>query len=184
MPIMVTPTAIPEVLVIEPKVFGDARGFFFESFNSRDFREATGLDVTFVQDNHSGSSRGVLRGLHYQIEQPQGKLVRVVQGEVFDVAVDLRRRSPTFSQWVGEKLSAENRKQLWIPPGFAHGFLVLSEWAEFAYKTTDYYAPHHEYAVRWDDPHIAIEWPASEQYKLGERDASAPGLRDAVVYEW
>jgi len=180
MPITVTPTAIPEVLVIEPKVFGDARGFFFESFNARDFREATGLDVTFVQDNHSGSSRGVLRGLHYQIQQPQGKLVRVVQGEVFDVAVDLRRSSPTFGQWVGETLSAENRKQLWIPPGFAHGFLVLSEWAECLYKSTDFYAPEHERALRWDDSDIGIHWPATGQPLLTSRDASAPRLSESV----
>jgi dTDP-4-dehydrorhamnose 3,5-epimerase len=177
------PTVIPEVLVIEPKVFGDARGFFFESFNARDFREATGLDVTFVQDNHSGSSRGVLRGLHYQIEQPQGKLVRVVQGEVFDVAVDLRRSSPRFGQWVGEILSAENRRQLWIPPGFAHGFLVLSEWAELQYKATDYYAPANERSVRWDDPTVGISWPTSEHIiLLAAKDSSAPSLVNCECY--
>ena len=176
MPITVTPTAIPEVLVLEPKVFSDARGFFLESFNARDFREATGLDVTFVQDNHSGSSRGVLRGLHYQIQQPQGKLVRAVQGEVFDVAVDLRRSSPTFGRWVGEVLSAENRKQLWIPPGFAHGFLVLSEWAECLYKSTDFYAPEHERALRWDDPAVGVEWPIDRVPILAAKDATAPTL--------
>ena len=179
MPITVTPTALPEVLRIEPTIFGDARGFFFESFNARDFRAATGLDVTFVQDNHSGSARGVLRGLHYQIRQPQGKLVRVVQGEVFDVAVDLRRRSPTFGRWVGEILSAENRRQLWIPPGFAHGFLVLSEWAECVYKSTDFYAPEHERALRWDDPTVDIIWPLHEAPVLAARDAAAP-LFDAI----
>ena len=180
MPIRVTPTAIPEVLVIEPKVFGDARGFFVESFNARDFREATGLDVTFVQDNHSGSSRGVLRGLHYQIQQPQGKLVRVVQGRVFDVAVDLRRCSPTFGRWVGETLSAENRRQLWIPPGFAHGFLVLSEWAECLYKSTDFYAPEHERALRWDDPAVGIVWPLDRVPILAAKDANAPTLERSV----
>ena len=180
MPITVTPTAIPEVLVLEPKVFSDARGFFLESFNARDFREATGLDMTFVQDNHSGSSRGVLRGLHYQIQQPQGKLVRAVQGEVFDVAVDLRRSSPTFGRWVGEVLSAENRKQLWIPPGFAHGFLVLSDWAECLYKSTDFYAPEHERALQWDDPLVGIRWPLPGAPILTPRDASAPGLQESV----
>lgn len=179
MPITVTPTALPEVLRIEPTIFGDARGFFFESFNARDFRAATGLDVTFVQDNHSGSARGVLRGLHYQIRQPQGKLVRVVQGEVFDVAVDLRRRSPTFGRWVGEILSAENRRQLWIPPGFAHGFLVLSEWAECVYKSTDFYAPEHERALRWDDPTVDVAWPLTSAPMLAARDAEARPI-DAV----
>ena len=183
MPITVTPTAIPEVLVIEPTVFGDARGFFFESFNARDFRETTGLDVNFVQDNHSGSSRGVLRGLHYQIRQPQGKLVRVVQGEVFDVAVDLRRSSPTFGQWVGEMLSAENRRQLWIPPGFAHGFLVLSERAEFNYKTTDYYAPLFERTLRWDDSAVGVLWPTiQDRPLLAAKDASAPILDDCECF--
>jgi dTDP-4-dehydrorhamnose 3,5-epimerase len=183
MPITVTPTAIAEVLVIEPTVFGDARGFFFESFNARDFCEATGLDVTFVQDNHSGSSRGVLRGLHYQVQQPQGKLVRVVQGEVFDVAVDLRRSSPTFGQWVGETLSAENRKQLWVPPGFAHGFLVTTERAEFLYKTTEYYAPEHERSVRWDDPSLGISWPITDMNPvLATKDAAAPLLEAAAWF--
>lgn len=155
----VTPTAIPEVLVIEPKVYGDARGFFFESFNQKTFNDATGLNETFVQDNHSRSSKGVLRGLHYQLQQPQGKLVRVVRGAVFDVAVDIRRWSPTFGQWVGAVLSEDNNKQLWVPAGFAHGFLVLNESADFLYKTTDYYAPAHERCISWNDPLIGIRWP-------------------------
>ena len=156
----VTSCAIADVLLIEPKVFGDDRGFFCESYNQRAFREASGLTVDFVQDNHSKSARNVLRGLHYQINQPQGKLVRVVAGEVFDVAVDIRRSSPTFGQWVGEILSADNKRQLWVPPGLAHGFVVLSESAEFLYKTTDYYAPEHERCIAWNDPTLAIEWPA------------------------
>ena len=155
----VLPTAIPEVLIIEPKVFGDARGFFYESFNQKAFNAATGTNHHFVQDNHSKSSRGVLRGLHYQIQQAQGKLVRVVQGAVFDVAVDIRQSSPTFGNWVGVELSADNHRQLWVPPGFAHGFLVLSESAEFLYKTTDYYAPQHERCIAWNDPQLAIAWP-------------------------
>jgi dTDP-4-dehydrorhamnose 3,5-epimerase len=154
-----TPTAIPDVMVIEPKVFGDARGFFFESFNQRAFNEATRQDVSFVQDNHSRSAKGVLRGLHYQIQQPQGKLVRVVRGAVFDVAVDIRKRSPTFGQWVGIELSEDNHRQLWVPGGFAHGFLVLSESADFLYKTTDYYAPEHERCIAWNDPDMRIAWP-------------------------
>ena len=154
-----TPLAIPDVLLIEPKVFGDARGFFYESFNQQAFNEATGTDFQFVQDNHSRSSRGVLRGLHYQVQQPQGKLVRVVQGAVFDVAVDIRKRSSTFGKWVGMELSADNHRQLWVPPGFAHGFLVLSEAAEFLYKTTDYYAPEYERCIAWNDPDLAIAWP-------------------------
>lgn len=154
-------TIIPEVLLIEPKVFGDDRGFFLESFNQKVFQDVTGLDVQFVQDNHSKSSRNVLRGLHYQIEQPQGKLVRVVQGEVFDVAVDIRKNSPTCGQWVGEILSAENKRQLWIPAGFAHGFLVLSDTAEFLYKTTDYYAPQFERCIVWNDPLLNIRWPVT-----------------------
>jgi dTDP-4-dehydrorhamnose 3,5-epimerase len=156
------PTRIPEVLIIEPQVFGDARGFFFESFNQRRWQETTGLDTRFVQDNHSRSVRGVLRGLHYQTRQPQGKLVRCVMGEVFDVAVDLRQSSPTFGGWVGVQLSAENKRQLWVPEGFAHGFLVLSESAEFLYKTTDYYAPQFEQCIRWNDPDLAIAWPIAE----------------------
>lgn len=154
-----TRLSIPDVVLIEPKVFGDARGFFFESYNQRAFNQATGTDFQFVQDNHSKSSRGVLRGLHYQIQQPQGKLVRVVQGAVFDVAVDIRKNSPTFGQWVGVELSADNQRQLWVPPGLAHGFLVLSESAEFLYKTTDYYAPEHERCIAWNDPALAIAWP-------------------------
>ena len=152
-------TEIPDVLIFEPKVFGDERGFFFESFNQNAFNKATGLAVNFVQDNHSKSARNVLRGLHYQIQQPQGKLVRVAQGAVFDVAVDIRKSSPTFGQWVGEVLSADNHRQLWVPPGFAHGFMVLSETAEFLYKTTDYYAPVYERCIAWDDPDLAIDWP-------------------------
>jgi dTDP-4-dehydrorhamnose 3,5-epimerase len=168
----VTPTAIPELLLIEPRVFGDARGFFFESFNQRAFQEASGLNLEFVQDNHSRSSQGVLRGLHYQIQQPQGKLVRVVRGRVFDVAVDLRRSAATFGRWVGMELSEENHRQLWIPPGFAHGFMVLSESADFLYKTTDYYAPEHERCVAWDDPKLGIEWPDSVTPRLSAKDAT------------
>ncbi len=155
----VTACAIPDVLLIEPKVFGDDRGFFYESFNERNFQNATGLDLKFVQDNHSKSAKGVLRGLHYQVEQPQGKLVRVVAGEVFDVAVDIRPGSPTYGKWVGEILSGDNKRQLWVPQGLAHGFLVLSDSAEFLYKTTDYYAPVHERAIAWNDPTLAIQWP-------------------------
>ena len=182
MPYTVTPTAIADVLVLEPKVFGDARGFFFESFNARDFAQATGLDVAFVQDNHSQSARGVLRGLHYQIQHPQGKLVRVVRGEVFDVAVDLRRRSPTFGRWVGERLSAENRRQLWVPPGFAHGFVVLSESAEFLYKTTDYWYPEHERSLLWSDPTVAIQWPLDTAPLLAAKDAAGRLLAEADVF--
>ncbi len=155
----VTPCAIADVLLLEPRVFGDDRGFFFESFNQRAFNQATGLDLHFVQDNHSRSARHVLRGLHYQTLQPQGKLVRVTAGEVFDVVVDIRRRSSTFGKWVGQMLSASNKRQLWVPPGLAHGFLVLSESADFLYKTTDYYAPGHERCIAWDDATLAIEWP-------------------------
>ncbi len=159
MPYTVTPTAIPDVLLLEPKVFSDERGYFFESYNDRAFQQATGLDVDFVQDNHSMSTKGVLRGLHYQIRHPQGKLLRAVQGSVFDVAVDLRRSSPTFGRWVGARLSAENRRQLWIPPGFAHGFLALSETAEVLYKITDYWYPEHERTLLWNDPALAVAWP-------------------------
>lgn len=179
----VTPTAIPEVLVIEPQVFGDARGFFYESFNERRWRERTGLERAFVQDNHSRSQQGVLRGLHYQIRQPQGKLVRVVVGEVFDVAVDLRRPSPTFGRWVGMVLSAENKKQLWVPEGFAHGFLVLSAHAEFLYRTTDYYAPEHERCIIWNDPDLAIAWPIDSPPQLSAKDRSGLTFREAEVYE-
>ena len=173
MPYTVIPTNLPEVLILEPKVFGDARGFFFESFNARDFAQCTGLDVQFVQDNHSKSAQGVLRGLHYQIQYPQGKLVRVTQGEVFDVAVDMRKSSPTFGQWAGVVLSAENKRQLWVPPGFAHGFVVTSESAEFLYKTTDYYAPEFERCIAWNDPTLAIKWPdLGEVPKLSAKDAA------------
>lgn len=178
----VTPLSLPEVLLIEPKVFGDSRGFFYESFNRRAFAEAVGADVEFVQDNHSKSARGVLRGLHYQLPpQAQGKLVRVVAGEVFDVAVDIRRDSPNFGRWASAVLSAENRRQLWIPPGFAHGFLVLSETAEFLYKTTDYWAPELERSIAWNDPALAIDWPLAEAPTLSAKDAVAPGLWEAVL---
>lgn len=159
-------TAIAEVLIFEPKVFGDDRGFFYESFNQRVFEQATGQRFDFVQDNHSKSARSVLRGLHYQIRQPQGKLVRVTAGEVFDVAVDVRKNSATFGRWVGAHLSAENKRQMWVPEGFAHGFLVLSEYAEFLYKTTDFYAPEHERCIRWDDTQLAIAWPLQGQLPL------------------
>ena len=170
-----TRLAIPEVVLIEPKVFGDDRGFFFESFNHQQFEEAIGRPVKFVQDNHSRSSKGVLRGLHYQLQNPQGKLVRVVNGEVFDVAVDMRRSSPTFGKWVGALLSAENKHQLWVPEGFAHGFVVLSESADFLYKTTDYYTPEHERCVIWNDPRVGVEWPVSEPPRLSMKDLN--GLR-------
>ncbi len=176
-----TPLAIPDVLLIEPKVFGDDRGFFYESFNQRAFAEATGLDLCFVQDNHSKSARNVLRGLHYQLPpREQGKLVRVVAGEVFDVAVDIRKESPTFGRWVGEILSAENKRQFWIPPGFAHGFLTLSESAEFLYKTSDYYVPESERGIAWNDPLLAIVWPLVERPILSARDAAAPELREIL----
>jgi dTDP-4-dehydrorhamnose 3,5-epimerase len=179
----VTPTAIPDVLIIEPKVFGDARGFFYESFNKKAFDEATGTDHQFVQDNHSRSAMGVLRGLHYQIQQPQGKLVRVVQGEVFDVAVDLRKSSPTFGKWAGVHLSADNKKQLWVPEGFAHGFLVLSESAEFLYKTTDFYAPQYERCLIWSDPELSVCWPSTGQPALSAKDAVGSMLRDADLFD-
>jgi dTDP-4-dehydrorhamnose 3,5-epimerase len=182
MPYTVTPTAIPDVLLLEPRVFGDARGFFFESFNARDFREVTGLNVDFVQDNHSRSAKGVLRGLHYQIQHPQGKLVRVVQGSVFDVTVDLRKSSPTFGRWVGEILSAENHKQLWVPPGFAHGFVVLSESAEFLYKTTDYWYPEHERSLLWSDPTVNITWPIDLVPQLAAKDAAGKLFDDAETF--
>lgn len=174
-------TELPEVVMFAPRVFGDERGFFMESYNRRDMA-ALGLDRDFVQDNHSRSARGILRGLHYQIRQPQGKLVRVVSGEVFDVAVDLRRSSPTFGRWVGMRLSAENKRMAWIPPGFAHGFLVVSEVADFLYKTTDYYAPEHERSLRWDAPELAIAWPWSGTPKLSAKDAAAPDLRGAELF--
>ncbi len=178
----VTPAAIPDVFILEPKVFGDERGFFFESFNRQAFRDATGLDLDFVQDNHSKSAKNVLRGLHYQLPpKAQGKLVRVVQGEVFDVAVDVRKGSKSFGKWVGETLSAENKKQMWIPPGFAHGFLTLSDTAEFLYKTTDYYAPEHERCIRWDDPAIGIAWPLDGVPSLSAKDAAANELATISV---
>ena len=179
----VTATAIPDVLLIEPKVFGDARGFFFESYNEKAFGAATGLDVRFVQDNHSRSARGVLRGLHYQVKQPQGKLVRVIRGAVFDVAVDVRRSSPTFGRWVGEELSEENRRQLWIPEGFAHGFVALQDDTHFLYKTTDVYAKDCEGSLRWDDPTIGIVWPMPADLtrpRLAAKDAAAPLLADTL----
>lgn len=174
-------TAIPDVLIMEPTVFGDERGFFLESFNQRRFNDAVGREVNFVQDNHSRSAQGVLRGLHYQVVQPQGKLVRCTVGEVFDVAVDIRANSSTFGQWVGVHLSAENKRQLWIPEGFAHGFVVLSEIADFQYKATDYYAPEHERAIRWDDPALAIEWPLSCPPLLSEKDKKAPLFADTEL---
>ena len=177
-------TAIPEVVLIEPKVFGDARGFFFESFNQKAFNDATGTNHQFVQDNHSRSAQGVLRGLHYQIQQPQGKLVRVVRGAVFDVAVDIRKSSPTFGQWVAEELSEDNHRQLWVPPGFAHGFVVLSEMAEFLYKTTDYYAPAFERCIAWDDPTLAIDWKlAGRQPLLSAKDAQGLPLATAELFD-
>ena len=178
-----TRLAIPDVVLIEPKVFGDARGFFYGSFNQRAFNEATGTNHGFVQDNHSRSARGVLRGLHYQVQQPQGKLVRVVRGAVFDVAVDIRKGSPTFGQWVGEELSEDNHRQLWVPPGFAHGFLVLSETAEFLYKTTDYYAPAHERCIIWNDPAIGITWPdIGANPLLSAKDQQGLRLENADVF--
>ncbi len=177
-----TPLSIPDVILFEPKVFGDERGFFYESFNQKAFEKAVGRSVSFVQDNHSRSAKGVLRGMHYQIEQTQGKLVRVTHGEVFDVAVDLRRNSPTFGQWAGARLSAENKHQLWVPEGFAHGFLVLSESAEFLYKTTDYYAPAHERSLAWNDPVIGIDWPADVQPTLSIKDQAAVLLQNAEVF--
>lgn len=179
-------TPLDGVLILEPKVFGDARGFFMESYNRRDFAAATGLDVDFVQDNHSRSRRGVLRGLHYQIKQPQGKLVRVVRGAVFDVAVDIRRSSPTFGRWAGVELSEENQRQFWIPPGFAHGFLVLSESADFLYKASDWYAPEHERGIAWNDPAIGIEWPLEGiggAPLLSDKDSAAPALAQAEVFD-
>jgi dTDP-4-dehydrorhamnose 3,5-epimerase len=181
----VTPTALPEVLLLEPRVFGDERGFFLESWNARTFREATGLDVHFVQDNHSHSTRGVLRGIHYQVVKPQGKLVRVVSGAVLDVAVDLRRSSPHFGRWVAEELSAANRRQIWIPPGFGHAFLVLSESADFLYKATEYWIGEHDRSLRWDDPTVGVAWPRGALGTapiLAAKDAAAPFLADAEVY--
>ncbi len=175
-------TAIPDVLIIEPKVFGDERGFFYESFNQKTLVEAAGITDNFVQDNHSRSAKNVLRGLHYQVKQPQGKLVRVVVGEVFDVAVDVRRSSPTFGQWVGVHLSAENKRMFWVPKGFAHGFLVLSDYAEFLYKTTDFYAPEYERSILWNDPDLGIAWPLGGQPVLSAKDMAGVRLKDAEVF--
>jgi dTDP-4-dehydrorhamnose 3,5-epimerase len=179
----VTPSDLPDVLLIEPRVFGDDRGFFMESWNARSFRQATGLDVDFVQDNHSFSTRNVLRGIHYQVVRPQGKLVRVATGSVFDVAVDLRRSSPTFGRWVGFELSAGNKRQMWIPPGFGHGFVVLSESADFLYKTTDYWIGEHDRSLRWNDPAIGIDWPLQGEPILAAKDAAAPLLDAAETFD-
>jgi dTDP-4-dehydrorhamnose 3,5-epimerase len=179
----VVPTAIPEVLLLEPKVFGDPRGFFLESYNRREFQKATGIGTDFVQDNHSRSAKNVLRGLHYQIRQPQGKLVRVAAGEVYDVAVDLRRSSPTFGKWVGFTLSAQSKRMAWIPPGFAHGFLVLSEMADFLYKTTDYYAPEHERTLLWNDPKLGIDWPLRGEPVLAAKDRNGASLTNAETFD-
>ena len=181
MSLQIKETEIPEVLVVEPRVFEDSRGYFYESFNSDVFRAVTGVSVSFVQDNHSKSVIGVVRGLHYQIEQPQGKLVRVVEGRIFDVAVDIRRGSPSFGKWTGVELSADNRRQIWIPAGFAHGFAVVSDSAQVIYKTTDYYSPEHERCIRWDDPDIGIEWPDAEQPLLSAKDKSAKSLVEAEL---
>lgn len=175
-------TAIPDVLIIEPKVFGDSRGFFYESFNQKAFNSATGLNASFVQDNHSRSAKGVLRGLHYQIQQPQGKLARVVKGAVFDVAADLRKASSTFGLWVGVELTEENHRQMWIPEGFAHGFLVLTDSAEFLYKTTDYYAPEYERSILWNDPALGIKWPIEGEPQLSEKDRYGQLLENAEIF--
>jgi dTDP-4-dehydrorhamnose 3,5-epimerase len=179
----IQPTSIPGVTIFEPKVFGDDRGYFFESFNQQKFCELTGETSEFVQDNHSRSGKNVLRGLHYQIQQPQGKLVRVVSGSVYDVAVDIRKKSPTFGKWVGVHLSAENKRQLWVPEGFAHGFVVVSEYAEFLYKTTDYWAPQYERAILWNDPAIGIDWPIVGEPILSAKDKDAFSLEHAEVFE-
>ncbi len=178
----VTPTNLPEVMIIEPRVFGDDRGFFYESFNAKKFAELTGIETNFVQDNHSMSAKNVLRGMHYQIQQAQGKLVRVISGEVFDVAVDLRKSSPRFGQWTGVTLSAANQRQLWIPPGFAHGFVVTSDKAEFLYKTTDYWAPEHERCLQWNDPAIGIQWPLEDEPVMSAKDQIGKLLVDAEVF--
>ena len=178
----VSATELPGVLVIEPKVFGDERGFFYESFNARDFAQASGLQLQFVQDNHSRSQKGVLRGLHYQVEHAQGKLVRVTAGEVLDVAVDIRRSSHQFGKWASVRLSAENNRQLWIPPGFAHGFLVLSDYAEFLYKTTDYYTPSAERCIRWDEPELSIDWQLAGPPTLSAKDQNGKNLKDADLF--
>ncbi len=178
----IIPTTIPDVLILEPKVFGDDRGFFFESYNERTWRDLTGLNVRFVQHNHSRSAGGVLRGLHYQMQQPQGKLVRVTTGEVFDVAVDIRRSSPSFGQWFGAVLSAENKRQMWVPPGFAHGFYVTSDVAEFLYLTTDYYAPEHERCIAWNDPDLAIRWPLDAEPNVSAKDREGRSFKDADLF--
>jgi dTDP-4-dehydrorhamnose 3,5-epimerase len=178
----VIPTSIPDLLILEPKIFGDARGFFFESFNQQAFNQATGLNASFVQDNHSRSARDVLRGLHYQIQHPQGKLVRVVRGAVFDVAVDIRKSSATFGQWVGVELTEDNQRQLWVPPGFAHGFVVLSDTADFLYKTTDYYAPQYERCIAWNDPAIGIQWPVDGEPQLSAKDKMGRPLMESEVF--
>ncbi|MCU6434594.1 dTDP-4-dehydrorhamnose 3,5-epimerase [Undibacterium sp. Jales W-56] len=178
----VIPTNLPEVMIIEPRVFGDDRGFFYESFNAKKFAELTGINTAFVQDNHSMSAKNVLRGMHYQIQQAQGKLVRVISGEVFDVAVDLRKSSPRFGQWTGVTLSAANQRQLWIPPGFAHGFVVTSEKAEFLYKTTDYWAPEHERCLQWNDPSVGIQWPMQDAPVMSDKDQQGTSLADAEVF--
>ena len=178
----VTPLAIPDILLLEPRVFGDSRGFFLESYNHARFSEAIGKSVTFVQDNHSRSARNVLRGLHYQIEHAQGKLLRVTAGEIFDVAVDVRRFSDTFGHWLGETLDADSKKQLWIPPGFAHGFLVLSDYAEVLYKTTDYWSPEHERCIAWDDPNLAIDWPLEGAPVLSEKDRKGTPFKAAETF--
>ncbi len=178
----IIPTTIPDVLIMEPKVFGDDRGFFFESFNENRWRELTGVNLRFVQHNHSRSAGGVLRGLHYQIQQPQGKLVRVVVGEVFDVAVDLRQCSPSFGQWFGTLLSAENKRQMWVPPGFAHGFSVTSDVAEFLYLTTEYYAPEHERCIAWNDPDLAIRWPLAAEPNVSAKDRQGRLFKDADLF--
>ena len=178
----IIPTTIPDILIIEPKLFGDERGFFFESFNERRWRDLTGIDLNFVQHNHSRSAKGVLGGLHYQMQQPQGKLVRVVAGEVFDVAVDLRKSSPSFGQWYGARLSAENKLQMWVPPGFAHGFYVTSDVAEFLYLTTDYYAPEHERCIAWDDPDLAIGWPLTTEPVVSAKDRTGRSFKDADLF--
>lgn len=176
-------TTIPEVMIFEPKVFGDERGFFYESFNEKVFKQATGLNIDFVQDNHSKSAKNVLRGLHYQTEHAQGKLVRVTQGEVFDVAVDLRQSSSTFGQWVGKKLSAENKHMIWVPAGFAHGFVVLSEMAEFLYKTTDFYSPEHEISIQWNDADIGIDWPLDGEPSLSVKDKDGLAFSEAPYFD-
>ncbi len=176
-------TNIPDVIILEPKVFGDERGFFYESFNANAFKEATGIEANFVQDNHSKSVKNVLRGLHYQTKQTQGKLVRVTQGEVFDVAVDLRRSSETYGQWVGEVISSENKRSMWVPEGFAHGFLVLSDTAEFLYKTTDFYAPAHEWIIKWDDPTIDIKWPINGKPDLSAKDSAGKTFHEVQTFE-